>query len=117
MIKTVGVVGLGLIGGSVAKAIRAYTGCTLYGCDTDGATLSRAVADGTLTGVLTPERLKDCDLVVVALYPQAAVDYVRRYQDRFRQGGLGQPAHHAAPGPDHQGNHQPKRLRNEKERK
>ena len=88
MIKTVGVVGLGLIGGSVAKAIRAYTGCTLYGCDTDGATLSRAVADGTLTGVLTPEGLKDCDLVVVALYPQAAVDYVRRYQDRFRQGGL-----------------------------
>ena len=88
MIETVGVVGLGLIGGSVAKAIRAYTGCTLYGCDTDGATLSRAVADGTLTGVLTPERLKDCDLVVVALYPQAAVDYVRRYQDRFRQGGL-----------------------------
>ena len=88
MIKTVGVVGLGLIGGSVAKAIRAYTGCTLYGCDTDGATLSRAVADGTLPGVLTPERLKDCDLVVVALYPQAAVDYVRRYQDRFRQGGL-----------------------------
>ena len=88
MIKTVGVVGLGLIGGSVAKAIRAYTGCTLYGCDTDGATLSRAVADGTLTGVLTPERLKDCDLVVVALYPQAAVDYVKRYQDRFRQGGL-----------------------------
>lgn len=88
MIKTVGVVGLGLIGGSVAKAIRAYTGCTLYGCDTDGATLSRAVADGTLTDVLTPERLKDCDLVVVALYPQAAVDYVKRYQDRFRQGGL-----------------------------
>ena len=88
MIETVGVVGLGLIGGSVAKAIRAYTGCTLYGCDTDGATLSRAVADGTLTGVLTPEGLKDCDLVVVALYPQAAVDYVKRYQDRFRQGGL-----------------------------
>ena len=88
MIKTVGVVGLGRIGGSVAKAIRAYTGCTLYGCDTDGATLSRAVADGTLTGVLTPEGLKDCDLVVVALYPQAAVDYVKRYQDRFRQGGL-----------------------------
>ena len=36
MIETVGVVGLGLIGGSIAKAIRAYTDCTLYGYDADG---------------------------------------------------------------------------------
>ena len=43
MIKTVGIVGLGLIGGSMAKAVRQYTDCTLLGCDTDGAVLSRAL--------------------------------------------------------------------------
>lgn len=88
MIETVGVVGLGLIGGSIAKAIRAYTGCTLYGYDADGAVLSRAMEEGTLNGVLTPDGLKACDLVVVALYPEATVDYVTRNQDQFRKGGL-----------------------------
>ena len=88
MIETVGVVGLGLIGGSVAKAIRAYTGCALYGYDADGAVLSRAVEEGTLSGVLTPEGLKACDLVVVALYPEATVDYVTRNREQFRRGGL-----------------------------
>lgn len=88
MIETVGVVGLGLIGGSIAKAIRAYTDCTLYGYDADGAVLSRAMEEGTLSGVLTPEGLNTCDLVVVALYPEATVDYVTRNQDQFRKGGL-----------------------------
>lgn len=88
MIETVGVVGLGLIGGSIAKAIRAYTGYTLYGYDADGAVLSRAMEEGTLSGVLTPEGLNTCDLVVVALYPEATVDYVTRNQDQFRKGGL-----------------------------
>ena len=88
MIETVGVVGLGLIGGSIAKAIRAYTDCTLYGYDADGAVLSRAMEEGTLSGVLTPEGLNTCDLVVVALYPEATVDYVMRNQDQFRKGGL-----------------------------
>ena len=31
MIETVGIVGLGLIGGSMAKAIRTYTNCTILG--------------------------------------------------------------------------------------
>ena len=88
MIETVGVVGLGLIGGSIAKAIRAYTDCTLYGYDADGAVLSRAMEEGTLSGVLTPEGLNTCDLVVVALYPEATVDYVTRNRDQFRKGGL-----------------------------
>lgn len=88
MIETVGVVGLGLIGGSIAKAIRAYTDCTLYGYDADGAVLSRAMEEGTLSGVLPPESLKDCDLVIVALYPEATVDYVTRNREQFRKGGL-----------------------------
>ena len=88
MIETVGVVGLGLIGGSVAKAIRTYTGCALYGYDADGAVLSRAVEEGVLSGVLTPEGLSGCDLVIVALYPEATVDYVTRHRSYFRRDGL-----------------------------
>lgn len=88
MIETVGVVGLGLIGGSMAKALRACTNCTLCGYDADGAVLSQAMEDGVLSGVLTPEGLAGCDLVIVALYPEATVDYVTRNRSFFRKGGL-----------------------------
>ena len=88
MVETVGVVGLGLIGGSMAKAIHQYTDCTLLGYDLDGAVLSRALDEGVLAAALTPDRLSECDLVIIALYPEATVDYVTRNRDRFRKGGL-----------------------------
>ena len=88
MVETVGVVGLGLIGGSMAKAIHQYTDCTLLGYDLDGAVLSRALDEGLLSAALIPDRLSECDLVIIALYPEATVDYVTRNRDRFRKGGL-----------------------------
>ena len=88
MVETVGVVGLGLIGGSMAKAIHQYTDCTLLGYDLDGAVLSRALDEGVLSAALTPDRLSECDLVIIALYPEATVDYVTRNRDRFRKEGL-----------------------------
>ena len=87
MIETVGVVGLGLIGGSMAKAIRQYTDCTILGYDTDGAVLSRALDEGVVSAALTADRLAECGLVVIALYPQAAVEYVTAHRDHFRKGG------------------------------
>ena len=87
MIKTVGIAGLGLIGGSMAKAVRQYTDCTLLGYDTDGAVLSRALDEGVVSAALTADRLAECDLVIVALYPQATTDYVTAHRDRFRRGG------------------------------
>ena len=88
MIETAGVVGLGLIGGSMAKAIRKYTDCTLLGYDTDGAVLSRALDEGVVSAALTPDRLAECELVIIALYPQATVEYVAANRERFRKGGL-----------------------------
>ena len=88
MIETAGVVGLGHIGGSMAKAIRKYTDCTLLGYDTDGAVLSRALDEGVVSAALTPDRLAECELVIIALYPQATVEYVAAHRDRFRKGGL-----------------------------
>lgn len=88
MVETVGVVGLGLIGGSMAKAIRQYTDCTLLGYDTDGAVLSRALDEGVVSAALTADRLAECDLVIIALYPQATVAYVTEHLDQFRRGGI-----------------------------
>jgi len=88
MIQTVGIVGLGLIGGSMAKAIRKYTDVTLLGYDADGDVLRRAMEDGTISEILTSDQLPRCDLVIVALYPQATVAYITENRDRFQKGGL-----------------------------
>jgi len=88
MVKTVGVVGLGLIGGSMAKAIHQYTDCTLFGYDADGAVLTTALEEGVLSAALTADKLAECDLVIIALYPEATVSYVTEHRSLFRKDGL-----------------------------
>ena len=73
----VGIVGLGLMGGSMAKSIKARTSHTVYGIDLDQETMSLARLCGAIDGPLTGETLAQCDLVLVALRPQAAIDWVR----------------------------------------
>jgi len=88
MFKTIGIVGLGLIGGSMAKAVRKYTDCAILAYNRGGATLSRALDEGVIDGVLTDEKLAECELVIIALYPEATVEYVTRHRDQFRKGGV-----------------------------
>ena len=71
-----GIVGLGLIGGSFAKAY-AEAGHTVLGCDADSTTLSFAQLSGTVSAPLTAENIAQCDIVLVCINPAAAVDYVR----------------------------------------
>lgn len=61
----VGFVGLGLIGGSIAKSIRrALPNSTIIGFDVDQQALSMAIADGTLTKTVTSiEAMGDCDYI------------------------------------------------------
>ncbi len=73
---TVGIVGLGLIGGSLAKAYKRYQDITVLGYDLNNATTEFALLAGDLDGILIPERLKECDLVLISTYPQASMDYL-----------------------------------------
>lgn len=74
---TVAVVGLGLIGGSMAKAISARTEHTVLAVERDERVLTRAIADGAVAGKLEEKRIPQCDLVLIALYPEAAIAYLR----------------------------------------
>ena len=67
---TAGIVGLGLIGGSLAKAYRAH-GARVLAFDTDSAVLSFAQLDGTVDAVLTKENVSECDIVLIAVRPGA----------------------------------------------
>lgn len=71
----IGVVGLGLIGGSVAKAYKAYENI-VYGFDTDSTILGYAKLSGTIDDILTPEKYGECELIVLAATPKAMKAYL-----------------------------------------
>ncbi len=75
---TAGIVGLGLIGGSFAKAYSSK-GHTVLAEDIDETILDFAVLSGGVSGVLTKDNIKDCDLVLICVYPLAAVEFMREY--------------------------------------
>ena len=75
---TVGIVGLGLIGGSFAEAYHA-AGHTVLAFDTDRSTYDFAVLSGTVNGPLTDETLSTCDLILIAVIPSAAVGYLKQH--------------------------------------
>lgn len=74
---TVGVVGLGLIGGSFAKAYHA-AGHTVLAWNRSRSVLDFAIMSGVVDGELTEENISGCDLVLVTLYPEAAIEYLDR---------------------------------------
>ena len=71
----VGVVGLGLIGGSAAKAYKA-AGHTVFGYDKNATVLGYAKLDGTIDKELVPVTIKECDLIVLAATPAAVIAYL-----------------------------------------
>lgn len=74
---TVGICGLGLIGGSMAKAYKA-DGHTVLGFDAHEPTLGYCALAGITDGILNEETIPSCDLIFVALYPQIAVEYLKK---------------------------------------
>ena len=74
---TVGICGLGLIGGSMAKAYHG-AGHTVLGYDRDEASLGYALLSGMIDGRLDERTVAECELLLIALYPQAAIEYLVR---------------------------------------
>ena len=85
-LKTVAVIGLGMIGGSVARGLAAR-GIRILGHDTDTSHLDAAIAEGVVSGRLSPDMrdVGDADAVVIAVYGDAALDVL----DRLRQSADG----------------------------
>ena len=82
----VGIIGIGLIGGSFAKAA-AQAGHTVLVWNRTRETAERAVADGVAQAVLEDD-IGACDVIVVALPPNAVVPWIDAHQATFRQGAV-----------------------------
>lgn len=79
----IAVIGLGLIGGSLAKTIRARTAHTVYGADLNSEVVEEALRTGVLDAALTPKNLPECDVVAVALFPGAIVRWLAENAPRI----------------------------------
>ena len=77
--ETVGIVGLGLIGGSFAKAYH-QAGWRVLAFDVDEDTMGAARVS-TVDGVLDEGTVAQCGLVLLCVYPGAAIEWLRRNAD------------------------------------
>ena len=74
----VGIVGLGLISGSMAKAYAA-AGHTVLAANRNKSILEFAMLDGVVDAPLDENNIKACDLILVGLPPKASIDWIREH--------------------------------------
>lgn len=72
---TVGIVGLGLIGGSLAKAFK-EAGHTVYACNRTKAVEDVAIAAGVIDAPLSKENIEQCEFIHLSLYPDASIAWL-----------------------------------------
>lgn len=73
----VGILGLGLIGGSLARAYK-KAGHTVFACDNDESILSFAQLANVVESPLTTENLCTCDLVLLSIYADASAAWLEQ---------------------------------------
>ena len=90
MKKTIAVIGLGLIGGSMAMALKGFEDYELLGADVSQPTLRYALEHGII------DRASDepaaaaaqADLVLLCMHPQGIVSFLTQHRDCFRPGAM-----------------------------
>ncbi len=83
----IAVIGLGLIGGSIAKAFKKFTDYTILGCDKNPQVIEKALKQGSIDEELG-DKIGECDIVILGLYPQAAIDYVRENAHKLSKNSI-----------------------------
>ncbi|MGN0602054.1 MAG: prephenate dehydrogenase [Oscillospiraceae bacterium] len=84
----IGIVGLGLIGGSLAKTIKKNTDCLCYGLDINKSVVVSALAQEAIDEEISADKLNMCDIVIVSLYPKETIDFILENKNNFKTGGI-----------------------------
>lgn len=79
----IGIVGLGLIGGSLAKSIKKNTSYSCFGYDIDRAAVAGALAQEAIDSELSLEDMGSCDVIIVCLHPQQTIDFISDNVSQF----------------------------------
>ncbi len=86
----IAVIGLGLIGGSIARRLRGFRDCKIAAYNRTRESLDLALADGAIDEAYdTPgDAMENADLIIMCLYPKLNVDFVRDNADRLKKGAV-----------------------------
>lgn len=84
---TVGILGLGLIGGSLARAY-ALEGHTVYAIQRNEDMLAFAMLSGAVHGKLDETTVSECDLLLLAIYPGGSAAWLEKYAHLVRKDAL-----------------------------
>ena len=80
------IMGLGIIGGSFAKAIKKYTGHRVIGINRSEAPLQKALHCGAIDEIGNTQSLGSADLVILCIYPAAAVEFIEKNGRYIKKG-------------------------------
>lgn len=86
--KTVAIVGLGLIGGSMALALRRRTDHHIIGIARNPAVCQAALQQEAIHEVGTPQDLQRADIVLLALPPEPTLQYLRDHGEHLAAGAV-----------------------------
>lgn len=84
----IAIVGLGLIGGSICKALKKSTFHHIMGLDADEEVCKKALDCGAIDEIISEKELSDADMTMLCLYPETIVDFVYKNKDRFKAGSI-----------------------------
>ncbi len=80
------VVGLGLIGGSLCKAIKKHTNHMVYGVDINKETVEMALSQNAIDA--ETDDLGLADITIVSLYPITTIDFIKENASKFKKGSI-----------------------------
>lgn len=82
----VGIIGLGLIGGSFAKALKTSP-THVFATDLDAETLKMALAD-SVEAELTDDKIPECDLIILATFPKGCVEWFKNHANQIKKDAI-----------------------------
>ena len=90
MSRHIVIIGLGLIGGSMARALRGFEDFDITGVDVSQPTLRYAIENEIVDRTeMDPVRaLAEGDLVFLCLHPQGIIDFMAQHRDHFKPGAM-----------------------------
>lgn len=86
----ISIIGLGLIGGSIARRLRGFKDAVIYGVDINTEAIALAKADGVIDEGFTDgaRAAAESDFIVLCLYPERNVNFIRENAARFKDGAV-----------------------------
>ncbi len=84
----IGIYGLGLMGGSLGRAIVRLTEHTVFGYDIDKQSMTKGVLLQAYHNELTLDNISNMDIVIVALHPEATIEALKKVAPRMKPNSI-----------------------------